>query len=242
MESSSSHQTASRHPLVPLLLERVLILLSPVLSLSPTKDMFVPRADNDEDCPPGHVSCTISIVGNSDSVPGATNPDDTTTIPSDSYLQRPGAHRYIGIGMVVAMVLVAVALWMYYARYPRRHLARIFNTRSDHDTLANGVAEKGGGGGDDDDGDVKVVDSSVDGGGGAKPKRPTTSSSEKERARNMMLQSEPKGVIKEVSGGVVMYTEAPRAVRSRDRYPQPPVDWEFEHVHGVRFEVTESPS
>ena len=201
--------------------------------------MFIPRGENGEDCPPGHVSCTISIVGNSDSTSGLTNPDDTGTIPPDDYLRRPGAHRYIGIGMVVALAIVAVGLWMYYARYPRRHLARLFRTRtrSDHDTLANGGAKKGGGE-DGDDGDVKVaVDSPVDDDGGAKPKRPTTSSSEKERARNLMLQSEPKGVLKEVSGGVVMFTEVPRAVRSRDRHPQSPVDWEFEHVHGVRFEV-----
>jgi hypothetical protein len=198
--------------------------------------MFIPRGESDEDCPPGHVSCTISIVGNSDSSSGLMNPDDTTTtIPPDSYLRRPGAHRYIGIAMVVALALVAIGLWMYYARYPRRHLARLFRTRSDHDTVANEGTEKGGEGGDD--GDVKVaVDPSADG-GGAQPKRPTTSSSEKERARNLMLQSEPKGVIKEVSGGVVMYTEVPRAVRGRDRNPQSPVDWEFEHVHGVRFEV-----
>jgi hypothetical protein len=145
-------------------------------------------------------------------------------------------HRYIGIGMVAAMALVAVALWMYYARYPRRHLARLFRTRSDHDRLADGGTEKGGG--EEDDEDVKVVDSPVDG-SGAKRKRPATSSSEKERARNLMLQSEPKGVIKEVSGGVVMYTEVPRAARGRDRQPQSPVDWEFEHVHGVRFEVSD---
>jgi len=198
--------------------------------------MFIPRSESDEDCPPGHISCTISIVGTSDSASGLTDPDNTTTVSPDSYLRRPGAHRYIGIGMVVGMAIVAVGLWMYYARYPRRHLARLFRTRSDHDTIANGDTQKGGGD-DGDDGDVKVAVDSSAGGGGAKPKRPTTSSSEKERARNLMLQSEPKGVIKEVSGGVVMYTEVARAVRGRDRHPQSPVDWEFEHVHGVRFEA-----
>jgi len=199
--------------------------------------MFIPRTEGNEDCPSGHVSCRISIVGNSDNASGLTNPgDDTTSIPPDSYLRRPGPHRYIGIGMVVAMVLVMLALWMYYGRYPRRQLARIFRKRSDHDTQVNEGTEKGGGGlGEDGDGDVKV-DSTVDD-SGAKLKRPATSSSEKERARNQMLQSEPKGVIKEVSGGVVMYTEVPRAARGRDRQPRSPVDWEFQHVHGVRFEV-----
>ena len=198
--------------------------------------MFIPRTENNEDCPPGHVSCTVSIVGSSDNASGLTNSgDDTpTTVPADSYLRRPGPHRYIGIGMVVALVLVMIALWMYYGRYPRRQLARIFRKRSDHDTPVNEGTEKGGGGlGEDGDGDVKVDSSVVDG----KQKRPATSSSEKERARNLMLQSEPKGVIKEVSGGVVMYTEAPRAARGRDRQPRSPVDWEFQHVHGVRFEV-----
>lgn len=201
--------------------------------------MFIPRSENDEDCPPGHVTCTTSIVVNSDNGPDVTNPNDpsdTSTVPSNSYLQRPGAHRYIGIGMVVVMALVAFGLWMYYARYPRRHLARLFKRRSDHDTVANGGMEKGSDG--DGDGNVKVVDTPVDG-SGAKPRRPPTSSSEKERARNLMLQSEPKGIIKEVSGGVVMYTEVPRAARGRDRHPRSPVDWEFERVHGVRFEVSD---
>jgi hypothetical protein len=147
--------------------------------------------------------------------------------------------------MVAAMALVVLVLWIYYAKYPKRQLARIFGRRSDHEPsledgsvdLEKGVERVLG----DNDADTEVVDSSVDGSGAKstrKPKRPRTTKSEREKARNLMLQSEPKRVIKEVSGGVVMFTEVPRPVRTRDRYPQPPVDWEFEHVHGVRFEVS----
>lgn len=147
------------------------------------------------------------------------------------------------------MALMVLVLWMYYAQYPRRHLARIFGRRSDHDaSLVNkgGTAESSEKGGErmlgeGDAADTKAVDSSANDNGAKttrKPKRSGTTRSQREKARNLMLQSEPRGVIKEVSGGVVMFTEVPRPVRTRDRYPQPPVDWEFEHVHGVRFEVS----
>ena len=64
------------------------------------------------------------------------------------------------------------------------------------------------------------------------PRSPTVS----EKERSKMLQSEPRGLIKEVSGGVVMYTEVPRpAMPKRERYP---VDWEFERAHRARFEVS----
>jgi len=205
--------------------------------------MFLPRTES-EDCPVWHVSCTRSMVGNSDNAPGNTKSVDTTS--DMSYLSRPGPRRYIGIGMVVAMAFVVLVLWMYYAQYPRRHLTWIYGSRLDHDSsLVNegGTAESSEKDGErvGHDADIKVVDSSADGSGSKptqKSKRPRTTRSQREQARNRMLQSEPRGVIKEVSGGLVVFTEVPRPVRTRDRCPQPPVDWEFEHVHGVRFEVS----
>ncbi|KAF5312606.1 hypothetical protein D9619_003210 [Psilocybe cf. subviscida] len=84
-------------------------------------------------------------------------------------------------------------------------------------------------------------------------KRPTREERARalEKTRNRMLQAEPGGMVKQVSGGMVMYTKPPRTpapavmrqARERSRHPQQqqqqPVaaDWQFEHVHGVRFEL-----
>ncbi|KAF8973977.1 hypothetical protein BDZ97DRAFT_412617 [Flammula alnicola] len=222
--------------------------LSPSSSSEPRSDMILPRTDDESDvCPPGHVSCSpsnIVVVGSND---GTSTTDNSTQSTHSSYLDKPGMHRYIGIAMVAVLVLVIFALWVYFARYPKRKLAHISQSccgrrkKSSNTLRAPGESSSsttsssrsGSEDGEDDDADD---DANAAGRPKAKPSR-RRSEKEKEKERNLMLQAEPKGVIKEVSGGIVMYTEVPRPalLPRRDRYPR--ADWEFEHIHGVRFEI-----
>lgn len=179
--------------------------------------MYIPRADGESDgCASGHVYCTpntgsVAIVGD--------NSGDTADGPSTTNYKnnKPGLHRYIGIVMVMILVIVAFCSWVYYMK--RSRPSSPTGSNGSGDWICCGSRKKSpstSGEAPEDSPDMRAI-------------------SEKERST--MLQSEPKGLIKEVSGGVVMFTEAPRpaVLPSKDRYP---MGWEFEHVKGVRFEVS----
>ncbi|PPQ88621.1 hypothetical protein CVT25_010198 [Psilocybe cyanescens] len=180
--------------------------------------MFLPRADGESDsCPSGHVYCTPSgtaaIVGTGDGDSGS----DTTT----NYSSKPGMHRFIGIAMVIVLLVIVLVSWLCYIKRTRKETWR----GSARSILCCGSRRT-----------PSTLPSTS--GSEAFNVRPTTPAvSEKERST--ILQSEPRGLVKEVSGGVVMFTEAPRAaLPGKDRYP---IGWEFEHVDGVRFEVRIDP-
>jgi hypothetical protein len=42
-------------------------------------------------------------------------------------------------------------------------------------------------------------------------------------------------LVKEVSAGMVVFTKVPKALRAKDRHR--PVEWEMDHVNGIRLEV-----
>lgn len=196
--------------------------------------MLLHRAGDIEPCPPGRISCpanNIVVSGNTDTDPLGTTPGPPppTTI---TYSSKPGVHRFIGIGMVTVLVLIAFALWLRFAKYPRRKLAAAgwqWGWCGPRPKPADSAASGDAPGAGNDDAEAQRAEK------GEKERE-----RERERARNQMLQAEPRGVIKEVSGGVVMYTEVPRppalVPRSRDRVPTG--EWAFEHVHGVVFEVS----
>ncbi|KAH9486883.1 hypothetical protein JR316_0000948 [Psilocybe cubensis] len=183
--------------------------------------MFLPRADGESDgCPSGHVYCappsgTAAIVGNQsgDSDSGSGN---------TTYANKPGMHRFIGIAMVIVLLVVAFVSWLCYIKRTRKESWGA----SARAMLCCCGPRRGGG------------NSSKTSGSDASNVRPVTPvvSEKDQRRSSVLLQSEPRGLVKEVSGGVVMFTEAPRAalLPGKDRYP---VGWEFEHVDGVRFEV-----
>ncbi|KAF8912716.1 hypothetical protein CPB84DRAFT_1841161 [Gymnopilus junonius] len=191
--------------------------------------MFVPlvwRTDDGDNCSSARVYCSPSVaIVASDPSGAATSsavndsPDADPTTANPSYINKPGVHRYIGIAMVIVMVVAILFTWLYYSKRtkdktsPYPHWSTYFccaRRRKKSPKWSNVPSP--------------VAEQTPD---------PELVVSEKERFR--MLQSEPRGLIKEVSGGVVMYTEVPRpAMPKRERYP---ADWEFERVHGVRYEA-----
>ena len=189
--------------------------------------MLIQRTGDVEACPSGHLSCSstnIAVAGGTDSDPLSTTPD--APVANTTYYSRPGVHRFIGIGMVIALAVVGFALWVYFAKYPRRKLAAM--------GLCVGRAKAGAAPKAGEAGDAALGGAPDD----AEAQRAARDEKEKEKVRNLMLQAEPRGVIKEVSGGVVMYTEAPRPALPPRRDRLPTAEWAFEHVHGVRFEVS----
>ncbi|KAF9481377.1 hypothetical protein BDN70DRAFT_542122 [Pholiota conissans] len=214
--------------------------------------MFLPRNTDVESCPSGHVSCTPTNIAVSGTDPSTTS----ETAGSPSYVSKPGMHRYIGIVMVVIIVLFGFALWVYFAKYPRRKLSALSErwgwsccaqrlkaqsspekptagdiSRSSSTSSSSSHCSRGG----DKEGGEAVARNNE----GESGKRRAEKEKLREKERNLMLQAEPRGVIKEVSGGVVMYTEVPRPalLPRRDRHHGPRAEWDFEHIHGVRFEA-----
>ncbi|PPR06911.1 hypothetical protein CVT24_011601 [Panaeolus cyanescens] len=80
---------------------------------------LLPRADTESDgCSSGHISCTPSTaISGTDT--GNRDPSslDSST-PNPKYM-HDGPHRYIGIGMVAAMLTTAFLIWLYYTKCPR---------------------------------------------------------------------------------------------------------------------------
>jgi len=187
--------------------------------------MFIRRADIEADgCPLNRVNCvagpSVAIAGSHsgdpmDSASSSTDSTDSTT----QYVNKPGPHRYIGIVMVAVLAFIMVLVWIWYLRRRKLQRARDAEAELSASSSQSMMEEKQGDG-------IETKTKSK-----ARPPTPVVS----EKERSLMLQSEPRGVIKEVSGGVVMFTEAPRVHPGKDRYP---VDWEFEHVKGVRYEVS----
>ncbi|KAF9569626.1 hypothetical protein CPC08DRAFT_2198 [Agrocybe pediades] len=187
--------------------------------------MFIRRTDVEADgCPSNRINCdsgtSMAIAGSShsgDPMDSASTSTDSTT--TTQYVDKPGLHRYIGIVMVVVLIVLIIIGWAWYMRRKRQRIAREAEAEQaagDSPNLSEGGVV-----------DEKTPNSRFG------PLTPVVT----EKERSLMLQSEPRGVIKEVSGGVVMFTEAPRIHPGKDRYP---VDWEFEHVKGVRYEAKKS--
>ncbi|KAF8203602.1 hypothetical protein BJ912DRAFT_202273 [Pholiota molesta] len=206
--------------------------------------MFI-RGNDIESCPSGHVSCTPANIAVSGTDP-STNSDPAG---SPSYINKPGVHRYIGIIMVVAIVLVGIVLWAHLAKFPRRKLSElsqrcgccsarrskplseksnpgeISSTSTSSSNTSRGEFKEGG--------EAAAGDEA----GAKSDRRRAEKAKLREKERNLMLQAEPRGVIKEVSGGVVMYTEVPRPALLPRTDRNPRTEWEFQHVHGVRYEA-----
>ena len=62
----------------------------------------------------------------------------------------------------------------------------------------------------------------------------STRSPEKE---NSVLGGSEQRLVNKVSAGMVVFTKVPNALRGKERYP---MDWEMDHVNGIRLEVCSS--
>lgn len=216
------HSTATRSPSVP-----------------PASTMYIPRTES-EDC---HISCTSSMDPPN---------DGSNTVPAFDY-GKQGPHRYIGIAMVVFMIALAVAFWVYWTRFRKAksrsgselssELSPPTSSTSRSSWFRCIVRAKSSSPPTNTEGTLGVgkLDEKS-----PLPKPLLTVEREKERKRRAGRHSASgyqKGrVIKEVSGGVVMYTEVPLPKPSlspaRDRHLSGTAEWQMEHVHGVCFEVS----
>jgi hypothetical protein len=206
-----------------------------------------------EDCPSGRAGCNTdpsSISGKDDSV---------------YYLSKSGLHRYIGLTMVAALALLIFVWWWLHARQsrskdgagrdesedgaelalpklppsslPRRSWFCIGKRKLSTRLQAPPDLEMSA------QGDKEVV---------VQEQRVTKTSEIEVKIPRWMSQSKvPKGLVKEVSGGMVIYTNrnsdppGPTRPKStvpppRDRYSRslnPNEDWHMEYTSGVQYEV-----
>ncbi|PPQ64383.1 hypothetical protein CVT26_002090 [Gymnopilus dilepis] len=184
---------------------------------------------------------SMAIVGSDPSGAATTSavndtPDPDT--PSPYVNDKPGVQRFIGIAMVAAMLLAILFVWLYTSRRPKPDSSSKSQTptypHSARSYFCCGRRRKRASSSKWTEVALPVAEQSADELAEHEPRSPTVS----EKERSKMLQSEPRGLIKEVSGGVVMYTEVPRpAMPKRERYP---IDWEFERAHRARFEPSRS--
>ncbi|KAG6902898.1 hypothetical protein C0995_010068 [Termitomyces sp. Mi166 len=58
------------------------------------------------------------------------------------YANKPGPHRYIGVGMVVGLALVIFVLWLLFGRWPRRKIREWGWLKMKPESEESGVVEK----------------------------------------------------------------------------------------------------
>lgn len=78
--------------------------------------MFLPRTYQQTDtmeCQPGHICATHAVIGSE-----SYENNDGLWGPPD--FEKPGPHRYIGIGMVAGMILIVLLFWLAFGRWPQR--------------------------------------------------------------------------------------------------------------------------
>jgi hypothetical protein len=87
--------------------------------------MILPRVNEQSEgviCPPGHTNCTsVTIITGAvdgNNVDGSNTSNRVSGPPG--YEKKPGAHRYIGVGMAAGMVLLVLVLWLTLGKWPRR--------------------------------------------------------------------------------------------------------------------------
>ena len=201
--------------------------------------MILPRVDSPTDpCPPGHASCLPYNSG--------------TSSDHISYLPKFGPKRYIGITMVVVLVVIVV-VWRLLARRRRRRRAAESNPSNIAEVVSPEKAMS------------PAPKRSWFGLGKRKslamspPNSPDTEKKPLEYPPCVVdsLTKEPrsKGLVKEVSGGMVVYTNGSKNSRGKEpRRPKstiPPPrdrisrsvnlnsDWHLEQIHGLRYEVSQ---
>jgi len=211
--------------------------------LSTPSHMLIPRSDPTADSCSGHAPCAYDT--------STPNPTD------DSYLPRSGPYGYMGITIVAVLAVLFCALWLYVARQramqakeqeaneseapasksPRRSQFCI-GKRKMSPSLPLPVTSLAR----DTEGSMIPLSSDS---------QKDTSVSEKGKQPRWVSQSGVrKGLVKEVSGGMVVYTAPNKGsdpVRPKPAVPPPRrhsrrgslnSGWQMEHLHGVRYEVS----
>jgi len=73
--------------------------------------MFIPRADVSDSCSASEDACSPNA---------APSDSDASSGFDPSLMNKPGPHRYIGIGMVAGLILIIFLAWLYRGRWPRK--------------------------------------------------------------------------------------------------------------------------
>lgn len=75
-------------------------------------------------CPPdAPESCTLDDTGATPAIVGTNSPDQGSGVFPLIHYNESALHRFVGVGMVVALIFVTVGLWMYFAKWPRRMMS-----------------------------------------------------------------------------------------------------------------------
>ena len=82
--------------------------------------MISPRANGQKEevsCPSGQTDCTSATIipVNDDGTQGSNG-----QVSGPPGYEKPGPHRFIGVGIAVGMVLVVLVLWLTLGKWPRR--------------------------------------------------------------------------------------------------------------------------
>lgn len=164
--------------------------------------------------PRASISCSATDVS-------CSSDADTSSGFDPSFMEKQGPNRYIGIAMVAGLILIIFLIWLYRGRWPRRMLQQhcCCCRRSKEPPKST-----------DDDETPPTQQTSL------------TRSSESEKHESTLGDSDQKLVKevlagKEVSAGMVVFTKVPKALRAKDRHHHHPMEWEMDHVNGIRLEV-----
>lgn len=152
--------------------------------------MFIPRAATNS-CSATYASCPSDA--------------DNNTGLDPSSVEKQGAHRFIGVGMVAGLILIIILVWLYCGKRPRKFLRQhcCCCRRSEELPLAKPI--------DDETDETPPIQ---------------TASSEKDKSTTRDSEL--------VSAGMVVFTKVPKALSKERRHP---VEWEMDHVNGIRVEV-----
>jgi hypothetical protein len=148
--------------------------------------MFIPRAAS--------ISCSATDAS-------CPSDADNSSGFDQSWMDKRGPHRFIGVAMVVGLILIIFLVWLYRGRWPRRMLQQYCCCCRHSKELPEPT-------------DVDET--------------PTQDKSK--------LGNSDHQLVKEVSAGMVVFTKVPtKALRAKDQHH--PVEWEMDHVNGIRLEV-----
>jgi hypothetical protein len=199
--------------------------------------MPIPRSDPTADSCSGHAPCAYDT-----STP--TNPTD------DSYLPRSGPYGYMGITIVAVLALLACALWLYVARQ-RATQAKEREANEPEAPASKSPRSQFGIGKRKMSPSLPLPVSSLARETEGSMSKDTSASEKGKQPRWVSQSGVRKGLIKEVSGGMVIYTAPSKGsnlLRPKPAVPLPRRDrhsrgslnsgWQMEHLHGVRYEVS----
>lgn len=216
--------------------------------MPPALRMLIPRSDPTADSCSGHAPCAYDT----------STPSNPTEDDNISYLPRSGPYGYLGITIVASLAVLACVLWLYLARQRAKQAkVREANEAKAPASKAPRRSRFGIGKRKPPSLPLPIASLARDTEGSMIPlsidthNHTSTSEKGKQQPRWVSQSGVRKGLVKEVSGGMVVYTAPSKGTnpaRPKAAVPLPRRDrqsrraslnsgWQMEHLHGVRYEV-----